>query len=126
MNLTKRLLAVIMAIIMVLGIMPAAMAEPAEGEGTECSHEYGSPTWDTSTKCGTQKGVIVCSKCKDTKNVTRDVPHSYGTETWKDGKAPACGETGYMVKKCINCGDTKESKYVGEHSFGDHFFRHIV
>ncbi len=133
---TKKWIALALALTMLLGMLPAAMAATGSGwdddcpqnflPGTDPTHaSYGKHNWvkrteDPGNRC-TAPGVAiyVCTVCGQTTSRPTAAPgHKWGE--WIVTKQANCRDTGSRYRVCTVCGEQQAEDIPagGNHSFG--------
>ena len=108
-----RITAILLVLAMLLGLLPAALAEQPGSTDTYCSktmngqHSWGD--WATTQKATcTQAGsrTRTCGRCgyKQTESIPK-TGHSWGS--WKTTKEATCSKKGEQTRKCSVCGKTE-------------------
>ena len=112
----RKILAIMMTVLMLVGMMPAASAMnlwcPDEG----LSHRWGPTEWWNADTCGIISGVHYCTRCGAGEEVAKEVPHSWGS--WRGELDIPCGGEGYRWRECRNCGTIDEELISREHVLG--------
>ncbi len=126
----KRMLSVFLALLMLLGCLPAleAFAASKPASDTYCpsersgNHTHGWGDWDITqeaTCSHTGKRVRVCRYCDYVQTQTiKKLDHKYGA--WTVTKKATCTSTGSRYRKCTVCG-SKQTQTLKKlnHSWGD-------
>ena len=99
----KQLPALVLALVMLASLAPAALAAPSSTDGGSCllgqTHNWGSGVETAAPTC-TKTGVRVytCSNCR--KTVTETVPINANSHNFQ-----TIGNTaGVLVRQCADCG----------------------
>ena len=120
----KQLPAFALALVMLAGLVPAALAAPGATEGGDCTSANRQHAWDsgkvyeepTCVKKGTR--VYLCQTCK--KSFTEDIPATgnHDMQTVPGGTPATCVTPGYEKLKCSKCDaeGTKAIPATGKHT----------
>jgi len=122
----RRIMASILTLIMLLGMIPASLAEGGNiiGGGSfevVCDHKWGS--WEVVKKgsnCQTWDGLKErkCKLCGERSQDEIKGDHDWGS--WKTTEKATCTEKGEQERKCKLCGDKKtRSTNKAPHSYGE-------
>ena len=118
----RRWMALAVALIMLLGMLPAQAARSDTPFGTVHTHTWGSwRTLEPATCADYGLRERTCSVCGETEE--EDIPinssnHSWGS--WTTTRAATCGAEGVRSRTCAWCGrtETQSIDATGDHSWG--------
>lgn len=118
----KQLPAVLLALVMTIGLMPAAMAEDWSGGKEDCPHKEVSESVSTEASCSTPGlKTITCTSCGAVKTevISATGKHSYGDWSKLDDSR--------HQRRCINsgCDKTEEASHsftTLNHNATDHWY----
>ena len=111
----RKLFALLMTAVMLLGMGPAAHAEL-----TDCYHDWDSGQWLSGAPANCQVSkpkTYTCTICQATQTWDENGPCNY---IWSWGShVPSCEESGVQNGVCSACGDVTERDARGPHSWGN-------
>ncbi len=131
----KRIIAILLALVLLLGLMPSALAKVGTGWDDDCRGNkkqdkqgnvtYGEHDWEKQSETPgsscTSKGTATyhCSKCGA--NITRETKapgHKWGK--WKTTKEATCIKKGEETRTCKVCGKKETRKTSkADHEWGE-------
>jgi len=114
----KQLPAALLALIMMVSLVPAALAVGCTSENGE--HTWGDWTLTNPPTCN-KDGVETrtCGTCQESE--TRTVPATGAHDYQQISNTATCGADGIITEKCAECGHeiTRESPATGKHDWND-------
>jgi len=103
---TNRLLAMLMAAIMLLGMLPSAALAYSVGADGACNHKWGEWHYSGRGTCGDwDLRWRQCEKCGYGNEEEYQIKHDWGER--KEEYPATCTEKGMEVAKCNRCGEEK-------------------
>ncbi|MBQ4579526.1 MAG: hypothetical protein IJA83_02605 [Clostridia bacterium] len=111
----RKLFALLMTAVMLLGMVPASHAEL-----TDCNHDWDSGQWLSGAPANCQVSkpkTYTCTICKATRTWDEYGPCNY-IWSW-ESHVPSCEEMGRQNGVCSVCGEVTERDTRGPHSWGD-------
>ncbi len=111
----RKLFALLMTAVMLLGMVPASHAEL-----TDCNHDWDSGQWLSGAPANCQVSkpkTYTCTICQATRTWDEYGPCNY-IWSW-DSHVPSCEESGVQNGVCSVCGEVTERDARGPHSWGN-------
>ena len=119
----KQLPAFLLTLIMMISLVPAAMAEGENeepGVETPCTHEHTTTTTTPATCTEDGETVVTCNDCGNVVSKTPISKLGHNMSGWEIKTAATCTEDGLRVRSCTNagCTETETEKIPAEHTWG--------
>jgi len=117
---TRRLVALMLTALLLLGSMPMNIASAYEfwcpSDGLD--HNWGETRWEDKGQCGTIWGVRYCKRCGYSVDVSKERDHDWGP--WKVVKKGTDCQSwdGLKESTCKRCGETSQDEVTGSHKWG--------
>lgn len=119
----KQLPAFLLTLVMMVSLVPAAMAEGENeepGGETPCTHVNTTTTTTPATCTESGKTVVTCKDCGAVVSETPISKLGHNMSGWEIKTAATCTEDGLQVRSCTNegCTETETERIPAEHTWG--------